>query len=158
TDLLRFPAFDDVLLKLRDVVRHVVNQLHAELFPRLAEYPRKDLAGLVGQELAVAPGKVGRGSHRTHVRLALPAPHRRTGKRPVGELESVPLRRVLERGEVIVAHLVAQPARAGVDQYRDLALMQTHDLRGRPVDDAIDDLDLEKVVARSESPTLVKSA
>ena len=147
-----------VLLELGDVVGDVVNQLHPELFPRLAEEPREDLARLVSQELAVAPGIVGRRAHRAQVRLPLRAPHRGTGELPVGQLESVPLRGVLEGREVVVAHLVAQPARAGVDQDGDLPFVKTHDFgRGR-VEDAVDDLDFEEMVAGAERAALVETA
>ena len=90
--------------------------------------------------------------------LALRTPHRGTGELPVGQLEPVPLRGVLERREVIVAHLVAQPARAGVDQDGDLPFVKTHDLgRGR-VEDPVDDLDFEEMVARAERAALVITA
>ena len=131
-DLLRLAAADRVLLELGDVVGDVVDQLHAERFPRLAEDLREDLARLVGQELAVAPGVVGGRAHRAQVGLALRTAHRCTGELRVGQLEAVPFRGVLERRQVVVAHLVAQPARARVNQDGDLAFVQAHDLGRRP--------------------------
>ena len=70
------------------------------------------------------------------------------GELPVGQLEAVPLRGVLERAQVVVADLVAQPARAGVDQHGELTLNQPHHLGRDRVVDAVDDLDLEEMVAR----------
>ena len=64
----------------------------------------------------------------------------------------------LNDAEVVVADLVAQPARAGVDQDRDLPLAQAHHLGRRLVEDAIDDLDFEEVVARAERAALVVAA
>ena len=112
----------------------------------------------MGQELAVAPGIVGGGPHRTQVGLALRASHRGAGKLPVGKLEAVPLRGVLERRQVVVADLVAQPARAGVDQDGDLAFVQAHDLGRSRIEHAVDDLDFEEVVARAERAALVVTA
>ena len=112
----------------------------------------------MGQELAVAPGIIGRGPHRTQVRLPLRASHRGTGELPVGKLEAVSLGCVLERRQVVVAHLVAQPARARMDQDGDLAFAQTHDLGRSRVEHAVDDLDFEKVVAGAERAALVETA
>ena len=39
-------TFDIVLLELRDVVRHVVDQIHAQVFPRTTEDLREHLARL----------------------------------------------------------------------------------------------------------------
>ena len=112
----------------------------------------------MGQELAVAPGIVGRGAHRAQVRLPLRASHRGAGELPVGKLEAVTLGSVLERRQVVVADLVPQPARAGVNQHGDLAFVQTHDLgRGR-VEHPVDDLDFEEMVARAERAALVETA
>ena len=64
-----------------------------------------------------------------------------------------PERRV-HRAHVVGAHLVAEPARARVDQDRDLALAQAELLRGRAVDQLLDALDLDEVVARADRAEL----
>ncbi len=149
------PFADGVLLELRDVVSNVVHQLHPQLFPRLAEDPREDLARLVGQELAVAPGVV-RG-RRIAPRYACPSGLRTGAQASCESGSSNPYRfgRVLEGRQVVVAHLVAQPARAGVDEHRDLALVQTHDLGRDRVVNPVDDLDFEEMVARAERAALI---
>ena len=110
------------------------------------------------QELAVAPGIIGRGPHRSEVRLPFWAAHRCTGKLPVGQLEAVTLGCVLERRQVVVAHLIAQPARAGMNQYGDLAFAKAHDLGRSLIEHAVDNLDFEEVVAGAERAALVETA
>ena len=78
-----------VLLHLGDVVGHVVDQVHLQRFPRAAEELGEDLAGLPHQQLPVAPGEVGRGTHRAEVLLALRAVDRGAGQLPVGQLDAV---------------------------------------------------------------------
>src|SRR5262249_36868846 len=46
-----------VLLELGDVVADVVDQVHLQLLPRAAEDVGEDLAGLLHEQLAVAPGE-----------------------------------------------------------------------------------------------------
>ena len=122
-DLLREAAADVVVLELGDVVGDVVDQVQPQRLPGDAEDPGEDLAGLVGEQLAVAPGIVGRRAHRPQVGLPLGAVHRGAGQLPVGEREAVLLGRPLEDAEVVVADLVAEPARARVDQDGDLPLV-----------------------------------
>ena len=55
----------------------------------------------------------------------------------------------------VVADLVAQAARAGVDHHADHVLLQAHDRRGLLVEDVIDDLHFEEVVARAERAALL---
>ncbi len=66
--------------------------------------------------------------------------------------------RALEHREVVVADLVAQAARARVDQDGDLPFAQAHDLGRGLVEHAVNDLDLEEVVARAERAALVVPA
>src|SRR5262249_44171877 len=89
TDLFDSTIVALVILKLRDVVGDVVNELHPECFPRLTEDSREDLARLVRQELTIAPGEVGGSAHRPQIRLALWAPHGGARKLPVGKLKAV---------------------------------------------------------------------
>ena len=73
---------------------------------------------------------------------------RGAGQLPVGQIDAVLGRAVAEWRQRIVADLVAQPAAAGVDHHADLVLFQAEHLRHVRVEDAIDDLHFEEVVAR----------
>src|SRR5262245_32112124 len=90
-DLLLLAGSYVVILELGDVVGHIIHQVHSELFPRLTERFRENLARLVGQKLAVAPGEIGCGAHGSQVRLTLGTTHRRAGKLRVGQVETIPL-------------------------------------------------------------------
>ena len=58
----------------------------------------------------------------------------------------------------VVADLVAQAARAAVDHHADHVLFQAHDGGGFLVEDVIDDLHFEEVVARAERAALLRAA
>ena len=118
----------------------------------------EDFARLVSQELAVAPGVVGRA--RIAPRYDWPSGLRTGAQASCQSGSSKPYRfgSVLERRQVVVADLVAQAARAGMDQHGDLAFAQAHHLGGSLVEHAVDDLDFQKVIAGAERAALVKSA
>ena len=61
-------------------------------------------------------------------------------------------------GQGVVAHLVAQPAGAGMDHHADAVLRQAHRAGGRLVEDFVDHLHFEKMVARAERAALVAAA
>src|SRR5262249_22975869 len=56
-------AADGVLLEFRDIVAHIVDQVHLQFLPRTAEDFGKYLASLGHEELAIAPGEVGSRTH-----------------------------------------------------------------------------------------------
>ena len=58
----------------------------------------------------------------------------------------------------VVADLVAQAARAGVDHDADHVLLQAHDAGRLLVEDVIDDLHFEEVVAGAERAALLRAA
>ena len=90
--------------------------------------------------------------------LPLRAVDRGAGQLAVGQVDAVLLGRLAEQGQGVVAHLVAQAARAAVDHDADHVLFQAHD-RGRLlVEDVIDDLHLEEVVAGAQRAALVRAA
>src|SRR5690606_8690925 len=151
-------AVDDVLLLLGDVVGDVVDELQAQLRPRPAEHGLERLTHLHRQELAVREAEVRRGPHRAQVRLPLGRVDRRAGELPVGQADAVALRHALEPAQVVVADLVAEAARAAVDQYRDVALLEAERRGGPAVLDALDELDLDEVVARAHGAALVGAA
>ena len=152
------PAFDLVLLHLGDVVGDVVEQAHLQRFPRAAEELGEDLAGLPHQQLPVRPGVVRGATHRPEILLALGAMDRGTGQLPVGQLDAVLGRDFSQRQQRVVAHLIAQPARAGVDHHADEVFFEAHRVGGRFVEDFVDHLDFEKMVARAERAALVAAA
>ena len=63
-----------------------------------------------------------------------------------------------KHGQGVVADLVAQAARAGVDHDADHVLFEAHDRGGVLVEDVIDDLHFEEVVARAERAALLRAA
>src|SRR5206468_12758878 len=85
-------AVDGVLLELGDVVCDIVDEAHAQLLPRAPEEPFEDLARLPHQELAIAPGEVGRGAHGADVVDPLGAVRGRAGELAVGQIDPVLLR------------------------------------------------------------------
>lgn len=82
-----------VAQNLGDVVSDVIDLARA--FDLGAEHARDRLPDAVGQDVAVGPGEVRRGSHRPQVRLALSGRQRRTRQLAVRELdvEAAQLRR-----------------------------------------------------------------
>ena len=87
--------------------------------------------------------------------LALGALDRGAGQLPVGQVDAVLGRDVAEFAQGVVADLVAQAAGAGMDHHADAALLQAHDRGGLVVEDLVDHLDFEEVVARAERAALV---
>ena len=76
----------------------------------------------------------------------------------VGELDAVLLRHAAEHVQGVVTDLVAEAAAAAVDHDADHVLFQPHDRGGFRVEDLIDDLDFEEVVARAERAALIGAA
>src|SRR5262249_11372019 len=151
-------AADGMLLELGDVVTDVVDQVHLQRLPLLAEDVLEDLAGLLHQQLPVAPGIIRRRPHGADVVSPLRAVHRRTRELTVGQLDAVLLRHAAQHGQGVVAHLVAEAARAAVDHHADHVLFQPQHRRGFLVEDLIDDLHFEEVVARAERAALLGAA
>src|SRR5205085_4291766 len=108
-----------VALRLGDVVRDVVD------LPRVrrgvvAENARDGRAGAIRDLLPVGPRKVGGRGHRREVRLSFRRGRRRARQLPVGKLDSVTAEHGVHPLDVVAADLVPEPARAGVDEDRDL--------------------------------------
>src|SRR3954463_816474 len=146
-----------VLLELGDVVGDVVD------LPRAvrrvgAEHVGDRAAHAVCDRVAVGPGEVRRRRHRGEVRAALVARERRARQLAVRQDDPVTRERAVHRAHVVGAHLVAEPARARVDEPVHLALAQA-EARGRvAVDQLLDALDLDEVVARADGPELAGAA
>jgi hypothetical protein len=146
-----------VALELGDVVRHVVDLARA-LGGVAADRPSHGLADAVGDGLPVGPGEVGRGGHRTQVGAALGRAHRRAGELAVRQRDPVALQGGVHPAHEVGTDLVAEPARARVDQHGQLPLLEP-ERRGRAdLVDALDPLELEEVVARAERADLPLAA
>ena len=154
-DLL-LDAVDRVLLELGDVVAHVVDQVHLQLLPRSGRRRRRRPRG----PAASAAGGCTRRSWRPRAWRAMycwPSGLSTGAQASCRSGRSMPYfsgaLRSVRQG--VVAHLVAQAARAGVDHDADHVLLQAHDLGGLLVEDVIDDLHFEEVVARAERAALL---
>src|SRR3954451_15334246 len=66
--------------------------------------------------------------------------------------------RAVHRAHVVGAHLVAEAARARVDEHRHLALAQAEARGGLPADRLLDALDLDEGVAGADGPGLAGAA
>src|SRR5690606_19334441 len=106
------------------------------------------------EQLAVDPGVVGGGGHRTEVRPARLGLHRRARQLPVRHGDAVLGHHPLHHPDVVGADLVAQAAGAGVDHHADLSFAQSEHLRDRRVVDLRYRLHLQEVVAGAEAARL----
>src|SRR5262249_42277445 len=80
------------------------------------------------------------------------------GELAVGQIDAILLRSVAELGQGVVADLVAEAPTARVDHDADHVLFEAHRAGCLLVEDVIDDLDLEEVVARAEGTALLGAA
>src|SRR5919109_4869932 len=146
-----------VALDLRHVVRDVV------YLPRagrrlLAQDPLDRLPDTMGEQLTVRPCEVRGSGHRGQVRAALGRGRGRTGELTVRQPDPVAVERPHKALYEVGADLVAEAARARVDQDCDLTVVQPQSFRRHAVVDTVDPLHLEEVVSRSERPELVRPA
>jgi hypothetical protein len=146
-----------IALDLGDVVSDVVD------LPRLlrglaAEHGGDRGAHLVRDSLPVRPGEVRRRGHRGQVGAALGRGGGCAGELAVGELDPMPAHDRVHVLDVVAADLVAEPARAGVDQHRCLILGKPVSAGGRRVEDPRNPLQLDEVVAGAHRPELAGGA
>ena len=66
-----------MFLELGDVMADVIHQVHLQFLPGPAEDRSEYLAGLLHEELTIAPGEVGGGAHGGNVFLPFGTVHRR---------------------------------------------------------------------------------
>jgi len=112
----------------------------------------KGPAGKMSHTLPVGPGKVGRPGHRPKVALALGVLSGAQTSSRSGRWMLYFAHRRLQAVNIVLAHLVAQPARAGVDLQGELPLEQAKDASYRLIIDLDDLLELNKVVSRARLP------
>ena len=141
---------DEVTLDLGHVVADVVDLIHA-LGP--AEDPGEDLPHPVGDHLTVGKGVIDGGAHGPVVALAYRRSERSVDQLAVGKVAGS--RGIAHQLDVIGRHLVAEPPAAAVDHDQDLPKSPDAEGPGRlRVEDLLDLLDLEEVVAAPQRPEL----
>ena len=151
-------AVHDVRLEFADVVAHVVDHLDTQVPRRALQHLGKGPAHRVGDELPVGKGEVGGAGHGADVFARPWGTEGRAAQLPVGDGDAVLLRRPLHGLDGIVAHLVAQPARAGVDGDGELVLEQPQGAGHLVVVDLGDVIDFHEMVTRTDAAELRASA
>ena len=112
---------------------------------------RRPAADAVGEHLTVGEREVRGGAHRREVVAPLGRRERRARELAIGQRDAVARERRVHRAHVVGAHLVAEAARAGVDEHRDLALAKRPRASAASASKMrVDALDLEEVVAAAE--------
>jgi hypothetical protein len=144
-------------LDLGNVVSDVVD-LPRAVGGSLAENVGDRIPDCVRDRLPVRPSEVGRRRHRGEVGASFGRGGRCARELPVGELDPVTAHGGVHAPDVVGADLVAEPARAGVDQHRHLALPEAVHLRRGLVEDVFDALQLDEVVSRAHRAELAGAA
>src|SRR6266446_6722880 len=110
-----------MLLEFRDIVADVVDKSEAKLALAQAERLHEGALGEMHHDLPVTPCEIRRRRHRAEVRLTLVRAtwHRR--ELPIGKFDAVAAHRVANNLQVVVASLMAEPARARMDDDGNLA-------------------------------------
>ena len=150
-------AADPVGFKLGDVVAHVVDQVS-----RVGEFLAKKLsqraAHVVADELSVRKREIGRRVHRADVRLGFGGGQGGAAELLIGQVDPVLADRSHHGVEVIVAHLVAQTPRSGMDEGGDATKRQPEATRDGLVEDVRNVSHLDEVIPASQGAELVSSA
>ena len=152
------PAVDRVLLELGDVVADVVDEPEAQRGGPEAEGGREGPLGEAAHHLPVRPGEVRGRRHGGEVLLPLGRAERHAGELAVGHADPVARHGASHGAERVVAHLVAEPARPGMDHDRHLARRETECRGGAHVVHLVHALDLEEVVPGAERADLAPPA
>ena len=146
-----FAIVPSVRFAFGDVVADVVDKVYMCV-------AAEDLVERAAQEmqdgLTIRPGKIGGGAHGSEVRLALITVDGNAGKLTIWQRDTVTAHRVAHLREIVGADLMPEPSGTGVDQDDHLVLSQVQDLRGGLILNALDELDLKKVVAAAECAEL----
>ncbi len=144
-----------MLLQLRHVVAHVVDNLHPEFLARLPEDPFEGLPCPVSNQLAITEGEIRRGVHGLEVVLPLLGAGGGASELPVWQLNPVLLHRFVVEADIIRRDLVATAARPGVDHDTDLPLLvYAKRFGGLGISDLFHVLNLDEVVAGPQAAQL----
>src|SRR5206468_4457972 len=106
-------AVHHVFLDLRHVVADVVHEPEAQRRGAETEGRAEGPLHQAHHHLPVRPGEVRRRGHRAEVRLAFGRTERDAGELTVRDADAVALHGTSHGAERVVAHLVAEAARAG---------------------------------------------
>ena len=138
------------LLELRVVVAAVVDQADPRVPGPHPESALHRLLHPVGEQLAVDEGVVRRGGEGREVPLSLWGEDVGAGELPVGDHDAVAPHVLRHPVEGVVAHLVPQPPRPGVEEEDRLPGEKPEGLCCLGEEDLLDLVDLEEVVPRAE--------
>ena len=147
-------AVDVVELALGDVVRHVVHDAQVKALYLSGKYGLEGLAHLVGEQLTVRPGVVGRGNHGREVGLPFGRVKGRAHQLPVGQCDAVLANGLLKELHVVRTNLVAEPPTPAVNLHHDLALPKPKGRGHVRVEHLVHDVDFREVVARAQRADL----
>ena len=141
-----------VLLGLAGVVRDVVEEAQA----RLSEVAGEDLPDESADHLPVGQRAVDAGPHRGEILLSFRRPDRSAGQLAIRKRDAVTGGQRHELLQELGADLVAEAARAAVDRHEEIAFFETEGPGRLAVEDRLDGLQLQIVVARTEASDLVE--
>lgn len=147
-----------VPLHLRDVVRHVVDDVHAHVLGGPAEHLLEGPPRPVGDHLPVGPGVVGPAAHGAVVALAEPRRERRAGELPVRQVDGVRPEEDLHLPQVFGGDLMPAAAGAAVYGDGDRARLQAVGFGGALVEHLVNHVELQEVVSGAEGPQLPSAA
>ena len=153
-----FLAIYRVFFKLADVMRHIVDELQAEFGLGGIQKLHERLTDEVHNALPIVPCVVRAARHRRDVILSLFGVNRCGGELPVWQVNAVSLGDFHPTLDVLIANLIAEPARTGVNHDADFAFAQPHHLGCLPVKNPIYHLDFKEVISRAECAELVFAA
>src|SRR5512140_467577 len=118
----------------------------------------KSAAERVSEQLPVDEGEVRGRAHGGHVCLSFRCLHRRADQFAVRQVDAILLDGTLEALHVVGADLVAEPARTAVNLNGKAAGQQAEYRGGLRIEDLIDHIDFNEVVARAERADLLPPA
>ncbi len=108
--------------------------------------------------LPVRKSVVNRAAHRPHIALPLLGTNRRACELPIGQLDRVPCHGLVHHRQIVIADLIAESARARVDNHRHRLRLEPHDACGLLVIDLRDVPKFQEVITGAERADLRSAA
>ncbi len=149
---------DLVSLDLAHIVSDIIDLVQVPVVHLAGQGLFESAPGVVRQHLAVGEGVVGRAAHGCQVVLSFGRIQRRADQLAVGQLDVVAPHSPLEIAHVIRADLVPEATRAAVDLQDQVALHQSHRIGGLGIEDLLDDIDFDEVIAGAQRADLGAAA
>src|ERR1700687_2736922 len=109
-------------------------------------------------DLPVTPCEIRRRRHRAEVRLTLVRANRHRRELPVRQFDAVAAHRTTDNLQVVVAGLMAEPARSRMDDDGNLAEFNAERARRLFRINLIDASDFEEMISRAECAELLAPA